>query len=112
LASEKPYLRANRRKIMSSSDGLEILKNWHKTQTTVLVLSFNLKSGISLFEERVTIESVDSSEIVLTAVESGDRETLDIKGATFSATTTSRRLTLHVGFSDGKSTVIREEFPS
>ena len=97
---------------MSSSDGLEILKKWHKMDTTVVVISSGLKRGISVFETRVTVASVDASELVLSALESGDSETLDIRGAVFSTTTLAGALTLHVVFSDGKLTVLREESPS
>jgi hypothetical protein len=50
---------------MSSSEGLEILKNWHSTDTTVLVASRGWKKGTALFETPAKIVSVDSSALVV-----------------------------------------------
>jgi len=94
---------------MSSSEGLEILRAWQRTDATVVVSSSGPKKGASLFEVGARIASVDTSELVLSEIGSGRVERLNIDAVEFSKTTLACALALHLRFPDGKTTLLTEK---
>lgn len=96
---------------MSSPDGLEILKNWQITDTTVKVLSRDRSMARFPFEIPAKIVSVDGSDLVLRAIESGETAVLDISKVEFSMTRLGGALALQIKFHDDTSTVLTEELP-
>jgi hypothetical protein len=92
---------------MSSAEGLEILRNWHRTETTVVVASSGIKQGMFLFEIRAKVASVDASTLVLSRAE--QCETLGMAGAEFSKTTVGGMPALLIRWPDGKTTLLSEE---
>ena len=69
---------------MSPADGLEVLKNWQKAKTELVVPSVSFKGDTHFFEVRAKILSVDESTLVLARVDGADETaSFDIRGAEF-----------------------------
>ena len=92
---------------MSSSDGLERLKNWHRAATPLICSASNLSSG-KLVEIEVRVSAVTPSEVLLLATTSGDCEALEISMVKFSEVRIGTALALHLKFPSGKIVVLAE----
>jgi len=91
---------------MSSSEGLERLKNWQRAEKALVLPS--VKSGTWLFEVGVKVLSVDDSTLVLAKFDSpSEIEKIDIQGATFSSDKDEADLQLTL--TDGKKVYLCEK---
>ena len=94
---------------MSSTEGLEILKNWQNSGATVVLTSATLKGRVGILDVRVKVQSVDELTLVLFSVDSPDEnETLDLRGAKFALIGGLKRV-VQLSFADGKISLLREE---
>ena len=94
---------------MSSSEGLERLKNWQRTEKALVLPSVSSKGTIRVFEVRVKVAFVDESTLVLVNLDRpGETETIDLRGATFASTGESTS-DLEVTLAIGQKTYLREE---
>jgi hypothetical protein len=95
---------------MSSSEGLEILKNWQTKESTVLL------SGVAqlerLYDVPVRVSAVTPSPIVLSRIASDESVTVELAGAEFSilsgVPTSVLIVSLDIKLPDGKSVVLSE----
>lgn len=93
---------------MSSSEGVDILKNWHKTDATVRASSSGMNRGMPLAEDGVKVVSVTESELVVSLIKSGERERLKLDMVEFSQTIMGGGVALLLRFSDGKGLLLQE----
>jgi hypothetical protein len=87
---------------MSPSEGLEILKNWARTSTTLNASSSGINQGTLIFERSVVISSVTPSKLTLRLIDSGEEiEKEDIEAVSFLGENFIGGLTLQLTFLDG-----------
>jgi hypothetical protein len=90
--------------MMSSTDALEMLKNWQRAATPLLLSSVSLNG--KMFEVRAVVSAVSESAVVLSNMDSPDQtEVVELGGVTFAETPLPG---LQLTYSDGKKTVLRE----
>jgi hypothetical protein len=66
------------------TEGLKLLRNWHKAKAVLVVPSVSFKGHTEFFEVRARILAVDEYTLALSRVDGVDEnETFDIRGAEF-----------------------------
>jgi hypothetical protein len=95
---------------MSSTEGLEMLKNWHTSSADVIITSVTLAPKIRWSEVRARVRSVNESTLVLSGIESEYSEELDIRGATFNRLTLRDHgyIGMELRLMDGTQRLVRE----
>ena len=95
---------------MSSSEGLDRLKNWQRAEKALVSPSISWKGTVRIFEVRVKVLSVDDSTLTLSILDSpGETRTIDIRDAAFSSTADVSALDLQLILADGGKLYLREE---
>lgn len=96
--------------MISSTDGLVILKNWQSAGITLLLASVTLRGNGQLFETRVRVQSVNELLLVFINLDSpSETESVDFVGANVSVMESISGV--EVMFADGKKAILREDQP-
>jgi hypothetical protein len=94
---------------MSSSEGLERLKNWQRAEKALVLPSVSWKGTTRIFEVRVRVAFVNEFALVLIDLDApGASETIDLREAAF-ASTDEFTADLEVTLATGKKVYLREE---
>jgi hypothetical protein len=93
--------------IMSSSEGLDRLKNWQRTDAVVKVLSSDAYRFLA--EDLVKVVSVGASKLVFSLIGSRGVVELDVNNAEFSVVTVGDILAVQIKLPDGTLTVYARE---
>jgi len=68
---------------MSSKEALGILKNWSTARTCISLKSIVATPNIRWSATLVTIESVDASDLIVAAVDTGEKRNISLHNAKF-----------------------------
>jgi hypothetical protein len=92
---------------MSSSEGVERLKNWQRTEKALVLPSVSWKGTMRIFEVRAKVAFVDESTLVLVNLDApGETETVPLRDVAFRSTDESD---LELTLVDGKKLYLCEE---
>lgn len=92
---------------MSSSEGLERLKNWQKAEKALVVPSVSWKGSIRISEARAWVAFVDESKLLLARLDApSETKELSLRGVAFGCTDESD---LELTLVDGTKVYLHEE---